>query len=259
MYPENDGDMSAKIRRLIETIDVANVLTDPLTRAVEDLLRVTAADIDSDEASVLVRDGDEGDLRFLSAIGKVAEQLIDVKVPAGKGIAGFVLSSGQPMAVSNVVEDSTFYAEIDKATGYSTEMILATPLRHDGDTIGVLEYINRRGDPPYTPFTPDEMDRAGRFADAIASLVYAYESAKLLRDLGDKIVEDKERYDIDEIRSWLAEFRGGAEHREMMDLAVMVREIAGRGEAERQMCREMLEAVMRYTDSQTEGSFLGAE
>ena len=98
MYPENDGDMSAKIRRLIETIDVANVLTDPLTRSIEDLLRVTAADIDSAEASVLVRDGDEGDLRFLSAIGKVAEQLIDIKVPAGKGIAGFVMSSGQPMA-----------------------------------------------------------------------------------------------------------------------------------------------------------------
>jgi len=259
MYPENDGDMSAKIRRLIETIDVANVLTDPLTRSIEDLLRVTAADIDSAEASVLVRDGDEGDLRFLSAIGKVAEQLIDIKVPAGKGIAGFVLSSGQPMAVSNVVEDSTFYAEIDKATGYSTEMILATPLRHDGETIGVLEYINRKGDPPYTPFSPDEMDRAGRFADAIASLVHAYESAKLLRDLGDKIVEDKERYDIDEVRNWLSEFRGGAEHREMMDLAVMVREIAGRGEAERQMCREMLEAVMRYTDQRNEGSFLGTE
>ncbi len=259
MYPETDGDMSAKIRRLIETIDVANVLTDPLTRSIEDLLRVTAADLNSAEASVLVRDGDEGDLRFLSAIGKVAAQLIDVKVPAGKGIAGFVLSSGQPMAVSNVVEDSTFYAEIDKATGYSTEMILATPLRYEGETIGVLEYINRVGEPPYSAFTPDEMDRAGRFAEAIASLVHAYESAKLLRDLGDRIVEDKEKYDIDDVRSWLADFRGGAEHREMMDLAVMVREIAGRGEAERQMCREMLEAVMRYTDSQTEGSFLGVE
>ena len=258
MDPENDGEMSAKIRRLIETIDVANVLTDPLTRSIEDLLRVTAADINSGEASVLVRDGDEGDLRFLSAIGKVAGQLIDIKVPAGKGIAGFVLSSGQPMAVSNVVEDSTFYAEIDKATGYSTEMILATPLQHDGETIGVLEYINRTGDPPYMPFTPDEMDRAGRFADAIASLVHAYESAKLLRDLGDKIVADKERYDIDEVRNWLSEFRGGSEHREMMDLAVMVREIAGRGEAERQMCREMLEAVMRYTDQRNEGSFLGS-
>src|SRR5688572_20182072 len=169
MYPENDGEMSAKIRRLIETIDVANVLTDPLTRSIEDLLRVTAADINSGEASVLVRDGDEGDLRFLSAIGKVAEQLIDKKVPAGKGIAGFVLSSGQPMAVSNVVEDSTFYAEIDKATGYSTEMILATPLQYDGETIGVLEYINRTGEPPYMPFTPDEMDRSEEHTSELQS------------------------------------------------------------------------------------------
>lgn len=259
MYPGNDGEMSEKIQRLIETIDVANVLTDPLTRSIEDLLRVTAADIGSGEASVLVRDGDEGDLRFLAAIGEVAEQLINIKVPAGKGIAGFVLSSGQPMAVSNVGEDSTFYKEVDKATGYSTEMILATPLQHDGETIGVLEYINRKGDGPHTPFTPDEMDRAGRFADAIASLVYAYESAKLFRELGDKLVEDNEKFSINEIRTWLAEFRGGVEHREMMDLAVMVREIAGRGEAERKLCRELLESVMRYTDSRNEGSFLGIE
>lgn len=259
MYPESDGEMSEKIRRLIETIDVANVLTEPLTRSIVELLRATAADIDSDEASVLVRDGDEGDLRFLAAIGKVAARLVDIKVPAGKGIAGFVLSSGQPMAVSNVEQDKTFYAGVDKATGYSTEMILATPLTHDGETIGVLEYINRKGDPPYKPFTPEEIDRAGRFADAIAALVHAYESAKLFRDLGDKLVEDKEEFHIEEVRNWLAEFRGGAEHREMMDLAVMVREVAGRGEAERKMCRELLEAVMRYTDSQTEGSFLGTE
>jgi len=259
MYGENDGELAEKLQRLIETIDVANVLTDPLTRSIEDLLRVTAADIDSDEASVLVRDGDEGDLRFLSAIGKVAEQLINIKVPAGKGIAGFVLSSGQPMAVSNVVEDSTFYAEVDKATGYSTEMILATPLRHDGEVIGVLEYINRRGEPPYTPFTPDEMDRAARFAEAIASLVHAYESAKLFRDLGQRIVKDEKQFDIDEVRDWLAEFRGGAEHREMMDLAVMVREIAGRGEAERQMCLQMLEAMLKYTDSRSDASFLGIQ
>lgn len=257
MSGEPEGELAEKLQRLIETIDVANVLTDPLTRSIEDLLKVTAADIDSDEASVLIRDGDEGDLRFLSAIGQVAEQLINIKVPAGKGIAGFVLSSGQPMAVSNVEEDSTFYAEVDKATGYSTEMILATPLRHDGEIIGVLEYINRRGDPPFKPFTPDEMDRAARFSDAIASLVYAYESAKLFRDLGQRVVGDKEGFEIDEVRQWLSEFRGGAEHRQMMDLAVMVREIAGRGESERQMCREVLEALLKYTNEKTEVSYLG--
>lgn len=257
MPETSEGDLSGKLQRLIETIDIANLLTDPLTSTIKDLLRVTAADINSEEASVLVRDGDEGDLRFLCAIGKVAEQLTDIKVPAGKGIAGFVLSSGQPMAVSNVEEDATFYAEVDKATGYSTELILATPLRYEGETIGVLEYINRTGDPPFEPFSPEEMDRAARFSDAIASLVHAYESAKLFRDLGQRIVSDGDAFDVDEVRTWLAEFRGGPEHREMMELAVMIREIAGRGEEERRLCRDMLEALIRYTDQNAGTSFLG--
>ena len=256
MPEPNPVELAGKLQRLIETIDIANVLTEPLTRSIEEILRATAADIGSTEASVLIRDGDEGDLRFLCAIGQVAEQLINMTIPAGKGVAGFVLSSGQPIAVSNVEEDSAFYKEVDKATGFSTEMILATPLRHDGEVIGVLEYINRAGDPPYHPFTPDEMDRAARFSEAIASLVRAYESAKLFRDLGQKIVDDGAEFEIDEVRDWLAGFRGGTEHREMMDLAVMVREISGRGDAERRLCREVLEAILRYTHQANEASFL---
>lgn len=256
MPEEYESDLAEKLQRLVETIDIANVLTEPLTRSIEDILRVTAEDMGSSEASVLVRDGDEGGLRFLSAIGKVAEQLIGMTVPAGKGIAGFVLSSGQPMAVSNVESDATFYKEVDKVTGYSTETILATPLRHDGEVIGVLEYINRTGEPPYQPFSPQEMDRAAKFADPIASLVRAYESAKLFRDLGQKIVGEGSEFDIAEVREWLAAYRGGVEHREMMDLAVMVREIAGRGEAERTMCRDILEAMLKYTDDKADTSFL---
>ena len=256
MPEHHEGELAEKLQRLIETIDIANVLTEPLTRSIEEILKATAEDIGSTEASVLVRDGDQGDLRFLCAIGQVAEQLVNMTIPAGKGIAGFVLSSGQPIAVSNVEQDASFDREVDKATGYSTEMILATPLRHDDEVIGVLEYINRAGEPPYQPFSPEEMDRAARFSDAIASLVRAYESAKLFRDLGQKIVSDGAGFNVDEVREWLAGFRGGTEHREMMDLAVMLREIAGRGEAERRLCREVLASMLRYTHQETGASFL---
>lgn len=256
MSDPNDNDFPSKLRRLVETIDIANVLTEPLTQSITDLLKVSAADINSDEASVLIRDGDQGDLRFLAAIGEVAEHLINLTVPAGKGIAGFVLSSGQPMAVSDVGEEETFYAEVDKTTGYSTQMILATPLRHNGEVIGVLEYINRKGPQPFDPFTPAEMDKAALFADAIASLVNAYESAKVFRELGDKVLSETETLDLAEVRSWLTGLRDSREHREMMDLAVLIREIASRGDGERQMCREVLGAVLKYSDATSETSFL---
>lgn len=251
-----ENNFEKKFRNLIETIDVANALTAPLTASIENLLRVTATEMNSEEASVLIREGDEGDLRFLSAIGKVADQLINLRVPAGKGIAGFVFSSGQPMAVADAGEEETFYAEVDKQTGYSTQTILATPLRHNGEIIGVLEYINRVGEAPFEAFTPREMDKAALFAEAVASLVNAYESAKLFCELGDKMMAGENAPEISEVRQWLRELRSAAEHKEMLDLAIMVRELASRGDAERQMCREILEAIIKCSDSKSETSFL---
>ncbi len=251
-----NNDLNAKLRQVIETIDIGNLLVEPLTRSIEQLLSASAATMGSNEASVLIRDGNEGDLRFLAAIGEVADQLKDMSVPAGKGIAGFVLSSGQPMVVSDVGGEETFYAEVDKATGYSTQMMLATPLRHNDEVIGVLEYINRAGPPPWEPFTPAEMDKAALCADAIASLVNAYESAKLFRDLGERLMSDQGA-ELGAVREWLAGIRDTAEHKEMMELAVLLRELASRGDAERAMCRELLDAVLRYSDSRSETSFLG--
>lgn len=245
-------DLSAKLKRLIETVDVANMLTEPLAASMNSLLRVSAGELNCDEASVLIRDGDGGDLRFLTAIGRVADQLLNMRVPAGKGIAGFVFSSGQPMAIADAGEEESFYAEVDKETGYSTQTILATPLRHKDEVIGVLEYINRRGTPPFEPFTPDEMDRAALFAEAIASLVNAYQSAKLFRDMGEKMLGSDDA-DAAEIREWLAGVRGSAEHREMMDLAVLVRELATRGAAERKLAREIIASVLEYSGGDVYG------
>lgn len=248
--------LADKLRQLIETVDVARLMTEPFTASINELLRTSATNLDSDEASVLIRDGDAGDLQFLTAIGKVADQLLDVKIPAGKGIAGFVLSSGQPMAISDVGEESSFYAEVDRQTGYSTQTILATPLRYNGEVIGVLEYVNRRGDPPFEPFTPDEMDWAAVYADAIAAMVNAHVSAKLFSDLSDKVLSTDGTADFREVRSWVAAIRGSAESRERLELAVLLREVAARGDAERKLCRELLEAIIGYSDRKGETSYL---
>lgn len=256
MVENNINDPGKKMQRLVETIDIANLLTDPLIESITKLLQISADDLGSAEASVLIRDGDEGDLRFLTAIGEVAEQLLDLKVPAGKGIAGFVLSSGQPMVVADVGEEQTFYAEVDRSTGYSTQMIMATPLRYKDEVIGVLEYINRHGEPPYEPFTPDEMDRAALCAEAIASLANAYLSAKLFRDFGMKLLDNDADFDVVDVREWLKGVRESAQHREMMDLALLLREIAGRGDAERILCREVLESILRFSDEGHKTSYL---
>ena len=247
MPDENFVIQEEKFRSIIEIIDISHTLTEPINHSIVNLLRISADQMYSDEASVIVRDGDEGDMKFLAAIGKVADQVVNLKIPSGKGIAGFVLSSGQPMAVSEVGEENSFYAEVDKQTGYSTQTILATPLRYNDEVIGVLEFVNRKGEPPFEAFTPDEMDKAAIFADTIASLVNVYEVAELSKNFSSRILSGDEKFD--EAREWLKNIRDSAEHKEMIDLALILREIAGRGDAERRMCLQILESVLQYTDS----------
>ena len=249
MEDKNGGNLEAKLRALVEAIDIANLLTVPITNSIQNLLRISALALNSEEASVLIRDGVNGDLKFLTAIGQVADKLIDLEIPAGKGIAGFVMSSGQPMTISEADREESFYAEVDRKTGFSTQTVLATPLQYEDDVLGVLEYVNRIGDPPFKPFTPEEMDKAAFYADAIAPLVNTYENARSFRNLGEKMLSKDSANDLNELRNWLTGLRETDEHREMMDLALLVREVALGGEAERNLCKEVLESFLRYSEN----------
>lgn len=248
------GAFETQLRDAVRAVDVANLMTSPLKRSIENLLHVAGDAMGSDEASVLVRDGNLGGLKFLVAIGEVADKLVKVRIPPGKGIAGFVFASGQPVAIADVAQEETFYAEVDRATGYSTQTILATPLRVEGETVGVLEFVNRLGDPPYQPFTPEEMDKAAHFADALATLVDAHETAGLVETLFERAVKASAKGDVknngkasSDLLKWLKQVRSAPEHRDLLLLAVRLRDIAGRGEAERALCRDVLEALDRFT------------
>lgn len=254
--------LEEQLRAAVKAIDVAEILTDPLTRSIGNLLRLAARSIGTDEASVLVRDGAEGGLKFMIAIGSVADQLIGVKIPPGQGIAGFVYASGQPMAVDDVAQAEGFYGKVDELTNYSTQTILATPLLVNEETVGVLEFVNRIGEPPYRPYAPEEMDQAAYFADAIATLVDAHETAGLIETLFEHSAADEGKqtgHSSNELRQWLESVRSAPEHRDLLQLAVSLRDIASRGEAERELCRNMLDALARYTEKQSASqiSYLG--
>lgn len=246
-----------QLRAAIATVDVANSLTAPLALSIENLLSIAAESVGCDEASVLVRDGYKGGLRFLVAIGEVADKIMKVRIPPGKGIGSFVFATGQSLAVADVAQEETFYAEVDRATGYSTHTLMATPLRANGKIVGVLEFVNRIGSPPYEPFTPGEMDRAAHFANAIATLVDAHERAGLIETLFEQAIENAKHMrgsdasEAIDLRKWLKSVRAAPEHKDLISLAINLRDIASRGDAERELCRELLSSLARFTDKWT--------
>ena len=252
---KSEPSFEMQLRHAVAAVDVADTLTSPLKSSIENLLRLAAQSVGSEEASVLVRDGNKGGLKFLVAIGAVADKLLKLKLPPGKGIAGFVFSSGQPMVVADVGKEQTFYDEVDKKVGFTTETILATPLRVNEQIVGVLEFVNRTGFPPYEPFTPQDMDQAAHFADAIATLVEAYEASSLIESLFGRILTHSGEAALGkDLQLWLKGVRAAPEQKELLSLAVTLHGLAVRGDAERRLCREMLDSLARFMDSGRAGT-----
>ena len=247
---------AAQVVEVINQIDVSQSLAAPIKRAIDELLHLAAGSVGSAVASVLVRDGDEGGLKFLTATSGVSDELLALRLPPGAGIAGLVFSTTQPMAVADASSEGSFWSEADRRTGFKTITVLATPLQADGEMVGVLEFINRPGDPPYPPFTPAEMDSGSRFADAIARLVDAYEIAQLVESLFNYTIKASATTTSPgireaDLREWLARSPAAAEHRDLLMLWVSLREIVTRGGAEREFCRDLLEMIARFTNRQS--------
>jgi GAF domain-containing protein len=86
---------------------------------------------------------DESELLYTTAAGEGAESVTGMRMPASHGIAGWVVQSGQPIAVSDVSHDPRFSAGAAEQTGYVPTSILAVPVETSDRTLGVMSLLDR--------------------------------------------------------------------------------------------------------------------
>jgi adenylate cyclase len=72
------------------------------------------------------------------------ENLVEIRIPANRGIAGYVASTGQPLNIADAYKDPRFDPNTDIRTGYQTRNILCMPVYNSGnELIGVTQLINK--------------------------------------------------------------------------------------------------------------------
>jgi adenylate cyclase len=131
-------------RDLVALLEAANTLNtmETLEQALDDILRLSCELSRSEASSVILYSPQRDDLYFAAATGRVENKLADIRIPRGKGVAGAVFDSGQPI-VENRMGD--YYAEVDKQTDFTTRSLLCIPLTHKGRTQGVMQILNKEG------------------------------------------------------------------------------------------------------------------
>jgi signal transduction histidine kinase len=107
---------------------------------------VTAVDVVGAEGgSILIADPGTKELVFRHSIGTHPVP-VGTTIPCEAGIAGLVFTSGESVIIDDVSHEAHHFKGIDLITDFVTRDMIAAPLRRwDGEPIGVLEVLNKRG------------------------------------------------------------------------------------------------------------------
>jgi GAF domain-containing protein len=117
-------------------------------------------------ATVFLYDGETDELVFEAVAGAGSDSLIGERIPSSTGIAGWVLVTRQPLVLEDVTEDPRWGGQaIAERTGYTPKGLMAVPLIHEEDPVGVLQVLDR---PQQVRFSLEEMDLLGLFANQAA-------------------------------------------------------------------------------------------
>jgi GAF domain-containing protein len=167
---------SRKIRmlNLYQTVSSSLSYIGDLNELLFTILSLITSELPCEEGSVLLHDDCKHEFEFFTVVGESQGDLINLRFPANKGVAGRALRENKSLAVNDVSHCPDFYCAIDKLHNFRTRSILATPLRLGGETVGVIEAINKLEN---RSFTKGDEQILSAIADEVA---LAIRDARLL-------------------------------------------------------------------------------
>ncbi len=150
---------------LIEASAAINASLD-LQKTLEAIARSAAVVMEAAASSVLLLDRRRNKLVFKAAIGDRGDVLLGEEFDANLGIAGQVAATGRPAIVTDVQREKAFFKGIDDKSSFTTRGLIAAPLVHNGEVIGVVEVLNKIGE---DNFTADDLELLQIFANLAAT------------------------------------------------------------------------------------------
>ena len=131
----------------------------------QSIVEVARAIFGAKASSVFLLDREADELVFEAVAGEGAEALVGQRLPSSTGIAGWVLVTRQPLVLDDLANDPRFARDVAESTGYVPKSLMAVPLLHDEEVLGVLQVLDR---PHRERFSLQEMELLGLFANQAA-------------------------------------------------------------------------------------------
>jgi GAF domain-containing protein len=189
---------------------------------------------------------DDSELLYTTAAGQGAEDVTGMRISSSHGIAGWVVQSGQPIAISDVASDPRFSREVAEQTGYVPQAILAVPVQTPQRILGVISLLDRD---PRRPGAEQDMALLSLFADQAALALASVEAfSSLGRVLLTALAEAAGGDDLALALRRAADALPAAADADLAALAADFAALARRGAAERRLALAVLRDVAAYVE-----------
>ena len=247
--------LAEQLKRLLVSIAAGGqtVLSSSGDELLNSIVEAAARIFRAAAASILLINEEEQVLEFKVAARPADKSLVGLKYPLDKGIAGYVVMTGQPLATSKVQEDARFDRQFAESTGYVPESILATPLLSGDRIIGVMEVLDKID---ASSFGMHDIEMAGLFARQAALAIDQLQQIHSLENalvLGLKrLAEGDGSQESAELTAVLDDaLHESAAMRDILELARLFGNIGELGDAERRVCLQVLQVFSDYRRSAT--------
>lgn len=150
-------DITADSQRLLDATAMASdvAFRSMLRQGLFAFTRKLGQLLDAEKASLFLVEGDSLVLRIAENI----DQMEEVRIPLGTGIAGAAAQSGEVIRIDDAYEDPRFNQEIDRQTGYRTRSIISLPIKdRQGEVFGVAQLLNRKDGQPFDTNDEERFD-----------------------------------------------------------------------------------------------------
>jgi GAF domain-containing protein len=256
-----EADALALLRAVAARAEAARRLEAGGTRALlRSIVDATVSLFQAEASSIALYDAATDRLVFRVAAGEQGQGVVGVSIPTSQGIAGFVYSTGQSLAISDVRQDPRFGRDVAESTGYVPRSLIAVPLVDDHGTIGVLEVLDKRDS---ATFSLRDVELAGVFARQAAIAISASrverDVANLLSSAAATLLDGSaEGVDVDEIVARATAGLDGEDESRLWQLADLVARVRRADPEQLELVSELLAALARHAERATRRGRRGA-
>lgn len=250
-----ESELADQLTRLMRAIDAGSkaILPSSNDALLQSIVEAAARIFGAGAAAIMLVDEEANDMVFRVAVGRNPTNLVGVRIPIDKGIAGYVAMTGQAIAVSNTQTDARFNVDFAKSTGYVPNSILATPLLLGDRVIGVMEVLDKIN---ADSFGMQDMELMGIFAGQAA---LAIDQSQQLDRVGEALVRGLRQLAAGEglpdssalVRALEKSRRSSPEMEDLFALAGLFSDLSNVGANERRAALKVLSAFAEYSRSRT--------